>query len=780
MIWRFGKMGWRVLPGGMTAVGMAVLLKLGALQPLENIAYNTLFRLRGQASWDDRLVLVAIDDASIRRMGRFPWSRRYYAQMLDVLSKAEPSVVAIDLLFSESTPDDARFAQSMTQYGRVVLGQAWDTTGLPLVPVPPLRDAALSLGHIHTEEDADRMVRKVLPQIQGEPALGVAAIEGYSLVQSLIKQPDLNRPMWLNWVGSPLRQYSFADVMQGQIPQQAFRNKIVLVGVTATGIEPQLTPFNMNPMTSGVHIQATIINNLLQQNVLHPIEEGWVLLIVLVLGPGFSLLISSRYTETQVAIAIGAMVGWLGLSLALLKISYLLPVALPLGLLATTTLASAIVERLRLNAMLQQQVRQLWQTYEPDLVLRPLDVPEPLPSAGIVPSMQRVTQLAALADRFGRSQSTQAAIARSLSVGLVAADRDGLVWFCNPVAAEWLPIQVGGRLEAQLTPAWLTLREWQEILAALEGQSQLNGTAKHPHSTVREVKRGDRWFSLKFEPLMNDGAPPAPISSSEQQSLNGSVNGLLLLLEDITNSKQFEANLDRQIHELRQMSQLKDEFLSTVSHELRTPLTNMKMAIQLLKISTAEQQRSHYLKILESECNRETELINDLLDLQRLEAGVQITQSEVIRLQEWLPPLIEPFYKRTEARQQTLAVKVARQLPSVVSDQPSLERIVAELVNNACKYTPPSGEIVVSAEWTPPHVELTVRNSGTEIPEHELSRIFERFYRVPQADPWKQGGTGLGLALVKKLIDRLGGTIAVKSGAGSTAFTIQLPLRREE
>ncbi|KAM3092680.1 CHASE2 domain-containing protein [Phormidesmis sp. 146-12] len=813
MIWRFGKLGWRLLPGGVTAVGLGILLRLGALQPLESIAYNTLFRARGPIPWDDRLVLVAIDDASIRRLGQFPWTRRHYAQLLDALNEAEPSVVAIDLLFSESTPNDAKFAQSMTQYGRVVLGQAWDSTGLPLIPVPPLRDATLSTGHIHTEEDADGMVRKILPQMQGEPALGVATIEAYSMVQAIVRQTDLDRPMWLNWAGAPIRQYSFADVMQGQIPDRAFRNKIVLVGVTASGIEPRLTPFNTNPTTSGVFIQATIINNLLQQNALRPIEGWWLLLILVMGGPGFSVLISYWRTETQVAIALGLIVSWGALSLSMLKMSYLLPVAFPVGLLASTTLTGAVIERLRMNALLQKQVRHLWQTYESDLVLRPLDTPKRPGVTAIVPSMQRVAQLTALADRFGRSQSTQAAIARSLSVGLVAVDRDGLVWFCNPVAMEWLQLQVGARLEMHLTPEWLTQAEWKAILDKLWQRLPVD---------EKEVLRGDRWFSLKTEPLTYQSSitesqnQKLEQKSEEQNSKNQklkdrrsknqskdqklealqlealqpedqSFSGLLLLIEDITQRKQVEANLDQQIHDLNRMSQLKDEFLSTVSHELRTPLTNMKMAIQLLKIATAEPQRSlegdtkrsHYLKILENECNREAELINDLLDLQRLEAGMQITNPEVIHIQEWLPPIIEPFYKRTEARQQTLSINFSRQLPSVISDQPSLERILVELVNNACKYTPPTGEILVSANWAPPHVELAVSNSGAEIPEHELPRIFERFYRVPQADPWKQGGTGLGLALVKKLVERLGGSIEVKSGEGSTTFTVQLPLRRE-
>ena len=371
--------------------------------------------------------------------------------------------------------------------------------------------------------------------------------------------------------------------------------------------------------------------------------------------------------------------------------------------------------------------------------------------------MQRVAQLAALAEQFGRSQSTQATIAHSLSVGLVAANLDGLVWFCNPVASDWLKVQPGGDLALCLVPAWVSADDWAKEVAALHTDQP----------KLHEVKRGSRWVSLKLEPLTN---------STHSKNPN-QLYGILLLLEDITDRKQVEDNLGRQVHELNRMSQLKDEFLSTVSHELRTPLTNIKMAIQLLKISKEEVKRSRYLEILDQECTREAEPINNLLDLQRLESGAQITYAETICLQDWLPSVIEPFYKRTEARQQSLAIKITAQLPDLLSDRPSLERILVELVNNACKYTPPAGAIVISADWSPPHVELTVANSGIEIPEKELPLIFERFYRVPQSDPWKQGGTGLGLALVKKLVERLGGNIQVKSGGGSTRFVVQMPLQ---
>ncbi len=116
-------------------------------------------------------------------------------------------------------------------------------------------------------------------------------------------------------------------------------------------------------------------------------------------------------------------------------------------------------------------------------------------------------------------------------------------------------------------------------------------------------------------------------------------------------------------------------------------------------------------------------------------------------------------------------------LPSIISDSASVERIVAELLNNACKYTPPHEHITLIARANKEKIQLKVCNSGVEIPQQELKRIFDKFYRLPSHDPWKQGGTGLGLALVQKLSEQLGGGIQAESSKGKTCFTIELPLQ---
>ncbi|NEP13826.1 MAG: GAF domain-containing sensor histidine kinase [Symploca sp. SIO2C1] len=238
-----------------------------------------------------------------------------------------------------------------------------------------------------------------------------------------------------------------------------------------------------------------------------------------------------------------------------------------------------------------------------------------------------------------------------------------------------------------------------------------------------------------------------------------------------------------QAQELERLNNLKDDFLSSVSHELRSPMANIKMALTMLEISfkplklgDLQGKINHYLRILQDESKRELNLINDLLDLSRLEAGSEPLQLSTIKLPSWLPEIMEPFVARAHNQKQLFDVEIPAQLPVLKSDQNALARILGELLNNACKYTPAGEKITVLAKATQTMMQLQLSNSGVEISRSELSQIFEKFYRVPKNDPWKHGGTGLGLALVKKLVEHLGGTIKVESSQAQIIFTVQLPL----
>lgn len=237
-----------------------------------------------------------------------------------------------------------------------------------------------------------------------------------------------------------------------------------------------------------------------------------------------------------------------------------------------------------------------------------------------------------------------------------------------------------------------------------------------------------------------------------------------------------------QVIELERLNRLKDDFLSTVSHELRTPLSNIKMAIQMLEIVlkpsgilAPEAGPAHrYFQILQQECQREASLIGDLLDLSRLERGEEVLTIVPLEPKPWLEQITATFARRAEAQQQSLVLDLPPHLPTLQTDVTYLERILNELLNNACKYTPAGETIRVFVHLEPEVFHLGVSNSGVDIPPVELPHIFDKFYRILGHDPWQHGGTGLGLALVRHLVNQLAGIITVESQAGLTTFTLSL------
>ena len=259
------------------------------------------------------------------------------------------------------------------------------------------------------------------------------------------------------------------------------------------------------------------------------------------------------------------------------------------------------------------------------------------------------------------------------------------------------------------------------------------------------------------------------------------------VIMDITERKQAAEQIrvsQQETVELKKLNQLKDDFLSTVSHELRTPMTSIKTAVSMLElvlkqagVLNAEPNRvAQYLQILRKECDREISLINDLLALSSLEAEDKLLCLSALDLSTWISPIVESFAERTRSQQQSLEIDIPPDLPKLTTDESNLERILTELLDNACKYTPASERIVVTAKAEIDSLQLQVSNSGVEIPASERSRIFDKFYRIPNNDPWKHGGTGVGLALVKKLVKRLEGTIQATASFGWTSLIVELPL----
>jgi signal transduction histidine kinase len=249
------------------------------------------------------------------------------------------------------------------------------------------------------------------------------------------------------------------------------------------------------------------------------------------------------------------------------------------------------------------------------------------------------------------------------------------------------------------------------------------------------------------------------------------------------------------VDELELICHKKDDFINNITHDLRAPLMNIKMAMRMLRISISMDPRltslllghpvERYLDVLEQQCDREVELINNILDLQRLEAILcqkkgstnDQVNLESIEIESWLSTTIESFTYRANEAQLKINTSVIKSMPIVLTDRTYLTKILTELLNNACKYTHIGGDIVVSIDSNLKREILIIQiKNQSEIDTQYLPYIFDRFYRVPGKDRSKQG-TGLGLSLVQKLVEQLNGKINVVSSNGWTEFTVDLPIK---
>ncbi len=265
----------------------------------------------------------------------------------------------------------------------------------------------------------------------------------------------------------------------------------------------------------------------------------------------------------------------------------------------------------------------------------------------------------------------------------------------------------------------------------------------------------------------------------------------LVTLYDITSIKKAETTLQKANEELIKLDQMKSEFVSIASHELRTPLTSIKNAVDLIlkrKAGDVSEVQERFLSMAERNINRLSALINDLLDISKIEAGKMDLNFEDIDMSSLANNVMSMFSTTADMKAITLEVRAEEELPSVYGDLFRVEQVFTNLVGNAIKFTPERGKIIVDlhqfqetsdiSDRAMGFVEVFVSDTGVGIPENSVDKLFEKFYQVNSslARDQQQPGTGLGLAICKGIVEAHGGKIHCRSkeGEGST-FGFTLP-----
>lgn len=331
--------------------------------------------------------------------------------------------------------------------------------------------------------------------------------------------------------------------------------------------------------------------------------------------------------------------------------------------------------------------------------------------------------------------------------GVVVCDRDSCVVLTNPAAGRMLGLQESSLIGRPLPECGIdgTLTE------------TITGTLSPSESTLPAVSqelcpRGSASTFLR--------AHTAPVKNDLGETL-----GAVTVLQDITGLKE----LDR----------MKSDFVAMVSHELRSPVASIQQQLSVILEGLLGDLTERQLKMLKRAKERSSgllDLMNDLLDLSKIEAGIVVQYKEPLQMEELLGKVHELMLPEAEAKGLRLKVHIESSLPQVNGDRNNLEGVFTNLVSNAIKYTPEGGEITVRVKGEGENVRVEVSDTGIGISKEALPRIFDRFYRVKSEKTRQIVGTGLGLCIVKRIVDAHLGKISVESeeGGGSN-FTVLLP-----
>ena len=337
---------------------------------------------------------------------------------------------------------------------------------------------------------------------------------------------------------------------------------------------------------------------------------------------------------------------------------------------------------------------------------------------------------------LSRDKSQLAAVLDQMEEAVVAVDAAGMVLMVNPALSRLLGV------DAASTRG----RRYLETV-------RHNGIAQLLGSVLRDGRPAALEIRIFAPEELVFDAHAAPLTQ------DGRVGGALLVLHDITR--------------LRRLEQMRRDFVANVSHELRTPLASIRGFAETLSAGAVDdkENRLDFLKTIEEHAGRLTKLVDDLLDLSAIESGHRAPRLASTDLSAALAESARAFTPMAEERGVILESTPVLDLPRVSADPDQLRQILANLLDNALKYTERGGRVAVSAEPWKDGARVTVRDSGIGIPEEHLPRLFERFYRVDKARAREAGGTGLGLSIVKHLVEAQGGEVSVESRQpGGTAF----------
>ena len=733
----------------LNCVLLGLVLLAGMTFPLATLdqKLNDLyFRLRSPSRESSQVAMVLIDDPSLARYGRWPWSRTRLAELVDAVRVQQPKVIGLDILLSEPQDEssDSALQAALRSAPNVVLAAkisgALDDK-LWIDPLPRFIQAAKNLGHVQAMVDSDGICRSIpavepsidgarpafalkIAELMGAPSLAAGAsasvekIALHPLIINYRQQFSTGEP------NPPFTVISAADLLSGkQAPELA--GKAVLIGFGSVELSDRLnTPVSNQLPMPGVEINANAVDTILSGRTILPV--GLVRQITLIILAGMAFL--------WLVVRFPGVRGLLGLSTLLAAgyfCSYLLfthwhrlysfgPVLLA-GILAAPL--AQLENLIFIDREVSARLRQLYQAIR---------------SRGAPGSNSLHWKLAALTElqtELSSLYSFQKTLFETMREGVAVYAEDGTLRFANPTWKNFCTRH--GASPETLGGLTLLKNAWPELAAV----AQTGGT----------------WIETELplgEELWHLHAVPLPWTSFAESG------AVLLIAENITVR--------------RERDQARSEALSFVTHELRTPLISIQGFSELLMRYPGSAASDDAPGTIFRESNRLVAMINTYLEVLRLDAGarpLKLKQTSIRGMLEHVEKVVQPLAAAARIQVRT---ELEGGVESLRCDETLISGALLNLVSNAIKYGAAGSEVRVRVSLHEGEVQFEVHNSGPAIPLADLKQIFDRFYRPARSESIP--GWGLGLSFVRRICQQHGGSVQVSSDEQSgTSFTITLP-----
>jgi signal transduction histidine kinase len=741
--------GWGQAVGltGLLFVLVSVLSSFPVIRDWQVRVTDTFFRLAPAPGQKSQVLLVTIDDESLQRYGRWPWSRTLLAQLTNNLEQAGAGVVGLDILLSEPQPGDAdKVLQEALQAGHTVIvdkiaaypdGPKW------MEPLPPFAESA-AVGHAQAVLDADSVCRRypayyvtlngprwpfaVEVARRTDAARTASFLSAYGVPVADDAAPVSRAEPAL--IRIPFRRGGFdtisaATALHGLDPATV-RGRPVLVGYGSAELGDRLsTPLRPEFPTSGVEVHAQILDGILTGRAVRDIPL-WASALVLLATGGVAIVIFRKWRGF---VAMGALLFTAAAAYGVALLVFIRgSLILPAGSMMLAIVVAPLLVYTADFVLVERSVTQQLLGLRSWLALRTKDGA----SREKTDLSWRLELLQQLQTELGSLYELHTALLESTQDLIAIFDQQGKLLLNNRPFAAAHGLAANGAL---------TLEQVRALWKASDDAPVVqNGAIEEA-----EVSLDKELYSARIAPMPSTRLTPA--------------GGTIVTLTSL----RTRVERDR----------ARAEALGFITHELRTPLASVQGFAELMMRYPNSPACANAPETIFRESKRLLALISSYLDVLRLDAGAKSVSMQVIELEGVVRQVFDILRPLANAAGMRLVFEDEEPL-SVMGDAPLVNGAVLNLVSNAIKYGQPGTDIKIRCFRDNDEVIISVHNLGKPIAEEEISRLFDPYYRASNVRESKTGW-GLGLAFVKRIAEKHGGSVEARSEPSGIVFEIHLP-----